>query len=117
MKSLIKSMVLLSLLISCFPKDNSGIETLIKSDRLEDKMRAYYLIGEEKDTNYLQFLIEDINDSRVSNHLNFKGMSMYQCKVNALKKISNLEPPNEVTYKPDSVNIIFYKDWVLQRRN
>ncbi|MGD9992553.1 MAG: hypothetical protein AB7S69_04570 [Salinivirgaceae bacterium] len=114
MKKLLKLYVILLLIGGCFPKENRDISDLIKSSRLEDKMRAYYLIGETKDTNYISFLIEDLGNPKISNHLNFKGMSVYQCKINALRKFSNFDPPNEVTYKPDSVNIDFYVNWVLE---
>jgi hypothetical protein len=43
-------------------------------------------------------------------------MSVYQCKIIALKKFTNLDPPNEVTYKPDSVNINFYVGWAKKNK-
>lgn len=104
------------LLGGCAADDSRSVDVLLKSNRLEDNMLAYYKIGEERDTVYTGVLLNDLNDPRVSNNLNFKGMSIYQCKIIALKKISNLDPPNELNYQPDSVNIKFYQDWAMKKQ-
>ncbi|WP_439185109.1 hypothetical protein [Carboxylicivirga taeanensis] len=90
---------------------NDDLSLLTKSSKIEDHMEACQIIGETKNIKYLPFLFDNLNDPRVSHHIHYKGMSVYQCKIIALKKISGLKPPNAITYKPDSCNIQFYIDW------
>lgn len=35
-------------------------------------------------------------------------MSVYQVKMNAMKKITGIAPPNKTTSEPDSIDIKFY---------
>ena len=84
------------------------IDNLIASDNTNDRVHGIYLIGESKDSSYLKYLLEDLDDIRTSTLSRFKGISIYQAKIIALKKLSNKNPPNSISYKPDSVNINFY---------
>lgn len=94
---------------------SNKIDKLIYSDRLSDNMKAYYLIGEKKDSSFVPILIQDLDDSRISHNYRFLGMSGYQSKIGALRKISGLNPPNEVSYRPDSVNIKYYRQWAKEQ--
>jgi len=40
--------------------------------------------------------------------LSFKGFTVYQEKMFALKRICKREPPVPITYLPDSAVILFY---------
>lgn len=93
-------------LYSC---DNSRkINKLMLSNNPNDIIEAAYLIGESRNTKYLKFLLNDIDDFSTATSLSFLGISIYQSKISALRKISGYAPPNHITYRPDSVNIKFY---------
>jgi hypothetical protein len=97
-------------LLSC--KDSrTSIDTLIHSEETNDVIMGFYLIGEAKDTSYIDELFFNIDDRRISHDLRFNGISVYQSKVSALRQISGLEPPTKITYRPDSVIINFYRTW------
>ena len=91
------------------------MDQLLSSKDMNDNMRAYYLIGEQRDTSYIPVLIRNLDDNRISHHYRYKGMSVYQAKINALVKVSGELPPNRITYLPDSVNIRFYEEWIKRK--
>ena len=100
------------LLNSCNSKEK--ISLLLKSDDKTQIMLGCSYINSQKDTEYVSLLLKDLDDSRISHDVRFNGMSVYQCKINALKRISNIDPPKKVTYKVDTVNINFYKEWAIR---
>lgn len=106
------NVLLLLILIGCGSYDEK-IDNLIQSKDVNHNIRAYYLIGEKRDTAYIPLLIKDLGDPRISHHYRHKGMSIYQLTIVALKEISGLNPPNELTYRPDSLNIKFYQEWAM----
>jgi len=103
------------LFVSCEDYSNQEINQLLRSDDPEKIIKALYLIGEKRDTTFLQEIIDNPYDPRVSHDLRFKGISVYQSKMIALKKISGTLPPREITYQPDSVIVKFYCKWVNEK--
>jgi hypothetical protein len=83
------------------------IDQLLKSSDKTDIIMANHLICEANDTSYVMDLLDHSFDPRISHHSKFKGMSVYQSKMIALKKLSKLQPSKEITYKPDSTIILF----------
>lgn len=108
--------ILLMSLYSCHSNKAKEINSLILSNNKEDIIYCCYLIGEYKQTEHVEYLFKNIEDSRVTNDLRFKGMSVYQSSAIALKKLSGLDPPNKVSYQPDTAIINFYKRWALQNK-
>lgn len=94
---------------------NANVDELIRSNNPDKMVKGFYLIGEKKMTEYVPKIFEGIDDPRISHHINFKGISVYQSKVTALSKISNLEPPRKITYKPDTVIVNFYSNWAREK--
>lgn len=94
---------------------DENIDSLIRSENVNKVIYGFYLIGEKKDTAYVKEIFKNIYDSRVSHNSRFLGISVYQSKVIALRKISGLDPPNPVTYRPDPVVISFYIEWAKER--
>lgn len=90
---------------------DENIDSLIRSENVSNVIKGYYLIGEKRDTSYLKEIFDNISDSRISHNWRFLGMSVYQSKVGALRKISGLAPPNPISHKPDPVVISFYIEW------
>ncbi len=66
------------------------------------------------DTNGVRLIFVHADDPRITHKLWHYGQSMYQVKMNALKRISKLDPPAPITYKPDSEIIGFYIAWAVQ---
>lgn len=101
----------LAFALSCADRSATNIDLLIRSSEPDDLIMGFYLIGESKDTKYVNELFHNVNDPRISHDLRFYGMSVYQSKMAALRNMSGLEPPKRITYKPDSVIISFYYNW------
>ena len=78
-------------------------------------MQGCSYIKSKKDTIYIGLLFENIDDERISHNIKYNGMSVYQCKIGALRRISGINPPNKVTHKVDITNINFYKNWAIKK--
>ena len=92
----------------------SKVDLLISSNEPDSLIEGFSMVGDYKMEEYVPRIFEHIDDPRISHHLHFKGLSVYQSKVSALKKISGLEPPRRITYKPDTLIINFYFDWAKE---
>lgn len=103
------------LITSCFKikDDKNGnrklINKLLKSEKPCDIIEANFIIGETRDSVYIDTLFRNIYNSQVCpGHLNFKGMSVYQSKVGALKKIIEMDSILKINSELDSsvVNVL-----------
>ena len=103
-------------LASCKYNSETEINNLIKSNNPDELVQGFFLIGEQKRKEYVHLILSNVNDPRISHTLRFKGVSVYQSKIIAMKKISGELPPGKITYKPDSVVIKFYKEWALKHK-
>ena len=99
-------LLLFTILISC--NNEKEITRLLKSNDKENIILGAYKAGESKEKKYVILLLENTDDKRVSINIRFKGFSVYQEKMIALKKIFATEPPKEITAEPDSIIINFY---------
>jgi hypothetical protein len=89
-------------LYSCEQKySGEEVKQLLEKGKKEDLVKAFYLIGKNKDTSFLKDVIANPYDPRIVHVLQFYGMSVYQSKMTALKKISGMMPPKKITYEPD----------------
>jgi hypothetical protein len=104
-------LVFLLFLAGCSDYSREEISGLIESNNTDNLVRAFYKIGEARDSFFISQILSASDDPRISHDLKFKGISVYQSKMIALKKISGLSPPEEITYKPDSAIINFYCKW------
>ncbi len=104
-------MLFLLLLLSChqhLSKERKEIMRLISSNTAIEIVEGYYWVGETKDTFFVKDIFIEPADPRISHHLNFKGMSVYQAKMGAMRKITGVDPPAQITNKPDTALINFY---------
>ncbi|MBD2770491.1 hypothetical protein IC235_21615 [Hymenobacter sp. BT664] len=106
--------LLLMLMCSCVSKE-PGIDSLLKSKKATDVISAFYTIGNLKDTSYVRNIFIDPYDPRVSHDYRFLGISVYQSKMIAIKKISGCDPPAPITYRPDSSIVKFYQKWAISK--
>jgi hypothetical protein len=99
----------------CVGQNNSKkIKELLKKDKAIYLVEAFYLIGENKDTSFIKQIFDNPYDERISHHINFNGISVYEAKMSALKKISGLNPPQKITNDPDPAIINFYRNWAIE---
>ena len=104
----LSALVVSVLFFSChdYKKDlTSGDKTKI--------MEACFELGEAKDTSAVKSLLTKIIDWRESTNLRFKGMSVYQCRVGALRKISGIQ--TNYNYYPDTAVVNIYLKWAIQK--
>lgn len=83
---------------------------MLKSGDKNQQMEAVYLIGKNRDSVFINEIFQMAYDPRVTHKMQFLGMSIHQSCMNALKKITQVSPPNKIEYHVDSVNIDFYKN-------
>jgi HEAT repeat protein len=107
MRRVNKFVIIVTLLASCKPNDND-IKTLLRSKDFNDRIEGAYKAGISGKKEYIPYLLENANDPSTSTKLQFKGFSVYQEKMMALKEILKVEPPSKITWEPDSVIIRFY---------
>jgi hypothetical protein len=92
--------------ISC--RGDEQIIHLLNSSDKEDVILGAYKAGESSDIKFVPLLLQNANDPRISTNIQFKGISVYQAKMGAVRKILKQDPPVALSYKPDSTIIIFY---------
>ena len=103
------SVLIISFLISSCHDYKKDLESKNKTEIME----ACYKLGEARDTSAVKLLLTKIIDWRMSTNFRFKGMTVYQCKVGALKKISGIEV--FYNYKPDTAIANVYLNWAIQK--
>jgi hypothetical protein len=98
---------------SCSPSDKYKQD--LRSDNVSKICEACYELGQAKDTSAVKLLLTNILDPRISHHIRFKGMSVAQCRLTALKKISNIDVlRKDNRYIPDTTAVLFYLDWAFK---
>jgi len=107
MKQINKLLIVTVLLVACKSSDND-IKILLQSKNVEDRIEGAYKAGESGKEKFIPYLLMNADDPGRSTQLQFKGFSVYQEKVIALKKILKVEPPVKITRDPDSTVIRFY---------
>src|SRR5688572_4071922 len=110
-----KTLLLLFALASCNSREQR-IKSQLKSNETVKIIQACNDLKTIDDTIFVASLLENPYDIRITNDLRYKGIPVYQVKMNALQRISGLNPPNRINYKLDSVNVEFYLDWAKERR-
>lgn len=103
------STTLLYLCISC-NSSRDEIFKLLHSENKEDLILGAYKAGESRNKDYIQLLLNNANDERRSINIRFKGITVYESKMIALKKVFEKTPPVKITDAPDSNVIRFYID-------
>ena len=105
-----KNMVILAILFLLSCNHTDDIVTLLNSEETNDVILGAFKAGKSGNIKYIPLLIENADDRRMSTDIKFKGVTVYQSKMIALKKIYKKEPPAKITYKVDSSVIIFFKN-------
>jgi hypothetical protein len=77
---------------------------------------ASYYFGERGDKSVTRELLTGIEDKRISHHIRHKGMSVYYCKMGALRKLSGLDIKVRQTDNPDTTKIKKFIDWASDNK-
>ncbi|MDN3584375.1 hypothetical protein [Mucilaginibacter flavus] len=107
MKKIVKLLIVSTLFTSCVNSDE-GIKTLLQSKTLDDQIEGACKAGESGKMDFIPYLLMNADDPRVSTDLRYKGFSVYQEKMIAIKTILKIGPPKTITREPDSTIIQFY---------
>lgn len=91
-----------------------NIKKLISSDNVNEVVEGYFIIGEEKQHAFIKDIFNNPYDNRISHQYKFKGISIYQSKMIAMKKISGISPSVKINHKSDSLVINFYYNWAIK---
>jgi hypothetical protein len=81
---------------------------MMKSNNVDSIIQATIEIQKAKDTGMIDAILYGADDPRITHNARHKGMSVYQIKMSALKRVTGLLPPKKITYKVDTTVINFY---------
>lgn len=109
MKRISTLMILMLSTVACKQSD-SEIKTLLQSKDFADRIEGAYKAGEVGKVEFIPYLLANADDPVTSSDLRFLGVSVYQEKMIALKKILKKECPVKITRDPDSAVIRFYTE-------
>lgn len=106
----IVSMILVIIILCSFQMkfSNREIIELLKSDNRDSLVMALSQEYGSKDSALVKYIMRNPTDPRITHEAFHKGMSIYQMKMNAMKRITLAIPPKAITYKPDTSIINFY---------
>jgi hypothetical protein len=94
--------------ISC--NSDKKIISLLKSQDSNEIILGAYEAGESGNKEFVPLLLEGLDNEGMSTESRFKGITIYQAKMIALKKIYKKEPPVKISYKLDSVVVNYFKN-------
>lgn len=104
--------MIFSIAVLCFFSCNNGdqIVKLLASDNINDLINGANMAGASGNKEFVPLLLKNAADLRTSTSIWHYGVNVYKAKMDALKKIFQKEPPNEIIFnKVDSVIIHFYE--------
>ncbi len=105
--------ILIGLLVSCKDKEKDKINKqivwgMMKSKNTDSIIDAIDLIQKYKDTSMISALLYDAYNEHITHRLKYKGMSVYQIKMETIQFITHKIPPVKITCIPDSSIVNFY---------
>ena len=81
---------------------------LLKSNDKDQIIKGTFEAANSGNNKYIPLLLKNANDARCSTNLKFKGYSVYQAKMLAIKRISKKKPSRIIGKIPDSLVIKYY---------
>ena len=87
---------------------------MLKSQNSNELILGTWKAGESGKPKFIPLLMSNCNDVRSSSNIHFKGFTVYQEKMYAMRKISKKEPPVKITEVPDSAVIKFYMKYAKE---
>jgi hypothetical protein len=113
-----KSTILLIsiILVSCGKESETGMLNGLKSCNKDSICIASNYFGEHKNRSIVRHLLTGIEDQRISHNIHYKGMSVYYCKMVALRKISGLNIKVTEAEEPNPEKIQKFIDWAVENQ-
>jgi len=108
--------IIFSFVLSCRNMADFDYMKGIKSNNKDSICISCYQIGERKDSSAVKYLLNSMNDPRVSHNIRLYGMSVYYCRAIALNKISGLNLKIEQSSMPDTNIIDIFTRWALKEK-
>ncbi|WGK94875.1 MULTISPECIES: hypothetical protein [Flavobacterium] len=100
--------IILIILVFLSCNKDKEICKLLNSNEKDEIIEGAFEAANSGDSKYIPLLLKNANDARRSTNLKFKGYSVYQAKMLAIKRISKKEPSRIISRKPDSLVIKYY---------
>lgn len=88
---------------------------MLASDDVKEIINASIYISDNKDTGLVTYMLKDGMDPRISHDFRHYGKTVYQIKMIAMRKLTGVEFPRKLNYKPDSAIFKFYFKLAQQR--
>jgi hypothetical protein len=101
------------LFINC--NSDQRITKLLKSNNINDIIKGARKAEKSGKVKFIPYLLNDAGDPRRSTSLQFKGVSVYQAKMEALENIFKKSPPQKIDRKVDSTIIEFYRKLAYEK--
>lgn len=111
-----KIILTLLTLTACGQEDRDEMLRGLRSCDKDSICIASYYFGEQGDKSVTRELLTGIEDKRISHHIRHKGMSVYYCKMGALRKLSGLDIKVGQTDSPDTTKIKKFINWALDNK-
>lgn len=108
MKDFIKNFLLIVLFIMISCNNDERIIHLLNSNMKDDIILGSKKAGQSGNRKFVPLLLKNANDLRTSTNFNFKGVSVYKAKMEALENIYKVSPPKKITNYCDSTIVNFY---------
>ena len=96
------------MMLSC--NSDNKIKALLTSKDKDYIIEGAIKAGKKGKREFIPLLLNSVVDWRTSTNFSFKGVSVYQAKMEALSKILKIQPPVMITDIPDSTIIKFYTE-------
>lgn len=100
--------IIIAVLVFLSCNNEVEICKLLNSKDKDEIIRGAFEAGNTGNKKYIPLLLKNANDFRCSTNIHFKGISVYEAKMFAIKKISKKESPATIGRMPDSLVIKYY---------
>jgi hypothetical protein len=100
--------IIMAVLVFLSCNNEVEICKLLNSKDKDEIIRGAFEAGNTGNKKYIPLLLKNANDCRCSTNIHFKGISVYEAKMFAIKKISKKESPATIGRMPDSLVIRYY---------
>lgn len=91
------------------PFNKNELINMLRSNNLDSIVKGIEGVKAQNEISMIPYLLENTDDTRVLLKTKYYGKSIYQLKMETIEKISGIESPVTIRYKPDSAVISFYR--------
>lgn len=104
-------------IISCGKHiDDATLSKMLEGDDKQQIIAATRYVLDHKKVEMVRNLLENGLDPRITHDLRYKGMTIYQIKMNAIERLLKVDPPRKIDSEPDTVIFKFYLQLAEERK-